>query len=38
MECSAKNDIGIDDVFTQAARLTLNKRTTKQSCVRCVLQ
>jgi len=38
MECSAKHGIGIDEIFTQAARLPLNKPTNKQSCLRCVLQ
>jgi small GTP-binding protein len=37
MECSAKNHIGVHDLFMQAARLSLKKRPRGQSNRRCFL-
>ena len=37
MECSAKTREGVQDVFVQAARLTLRKRPTRRVAARCVL-
>ena len=37
MECSAKTREGVQDVFVQAARLTLRKRPSRKVGARCVL-
>jgi Ras family protein A len=37
MECSAKTREGVQDLFIQAARLSLKKRSRKHSDDRCVL-
>ncbi|CAF4172783.1 unnamed protein product, partial [Adineta steineri] len=37
MECSAKTREGVQDLFVHAARLSLKKRSRRESSGRCVL-